>query len=673
MIFKRISPLVIAISVLAALARAQAPAPWRYDLRPGDHLVYSYSFHREVHSDDAQTAVEAHFRTHVMVAGEQGGILSAGFQRNRESAELLLYRIKGKDKLAEERPKFEKRMQVRPVRFSEAMEFTTSGEPRYSWEIARESSSHLLPALHEIDILPPNAVKVRDRWHSMDLLGIEFEWAGSEQVHGKNCHRVRGTSSDGSITLSYWWSPESRVIERIELDGSYPVPGGTTREHAHLELESLNRNEAYADWLTKPETRLGALEALLLSAWIPSPPDAIASLAKSSEPPAQRLALAIAGRRGQPIATSTQTELSSNTNPEVKALAAAMLTPSAFKPSPDACAPSTPPRKQPPKPGTLFRAAPPEKPGPPIAYFLRIPITYRGDHPVPLLVYLSGGAGLALDGVNTANDVIGATDYLVLYPQAGDYWWKPEVAAQLDAAMRDVFNEFNVDRDRVYIAGFSNGGTGSLYMAELWPQRFAAVVSLMGAGQCNPDVQKALPNLINLPMLFVHGEKDPIISPLCSQVTYDALGGLHPPIPPQMRRLPDREHDLTLQSDDGLTLAFLKDKTREVFPKRVSLYMTDLNFPRQYWVEVLEKKSDPAEVTAEIKKDNRIEIHSHEVRKLRLHLRPELLPQPGSVRILWNGKQMYEGPLQGACSVAAETNFADPKLDQSDRKEFSLP
>ena len=36
-------------------------------------------------------------------------------------------------------------------------------------------------------------------------------------------------------------------------------------------------------------------------------------------------------------------------------------------------------------------------------------------------------------------------------------------------ALRDVFNEFNVDRDRVYIAGFSNGGTGALYMAARWP------------------------------------------------------------------------------------------------------------------------------------------------------------------------------------------------------------
>ena len=55
--------------------------------------------------------------------------------------------------------------------------------------------------------------------------------------------------------------------------------------------------------------------------------------------------------------------------------------------------------------------------------------------------------------------------------------------------MNDVLQRYNIDRDRIYLTGFSNGGTGALYFATLWPQRFAAVVSLMGAGQCNDQVK----------------------------------------------------------------------------------------------------------------------------------------------------------------------------------------
>jgi pimeloyl-ACP methyl ester carboxylesterase len=611
--------------------------------------------------------------TQVVIAGEHGGIISAGFQRNRESAELLVYLVKGKDKLAQERPNFEQRMQNRPTQFSEAMEFTASGEPQYSWEAVRESYSHLVPALHEIEILPPGAVHTGQRWPGMNLLGIDFEWVGSEVLHGKTCYHVRGSTSDGSVTLSYWWSPESGVVERVELDGRYGLPGGITHEQARMDLESRSRSEALSGWLSRPETRLAALQALLLSQQSPVTADQLSTVLETGNTDAQLLALAVAQHRSLPLSTAALNGMKNSTSSVVRSFAAEILSSSGPRPLPDTCGLSIPQRKEPPKFGTLVRVASPKEPGSRSAYFLRVPATYRADHPAPLLVYLSGGAGLALDGVNTANDVIANTDYLVLYPQAGDYWWKPEVAKRVDAALRDTLDEFNVDRDRVYVAGFSNGATGALYMAALWPQRFAAVVSLMGAGQCNEEVQKRLPNLLNLPLLFIHGEKDSRIPSSCSKDTTVSIAGMHPRVAPQLRLLPGREHEITLQSDDGFSLPFLKDKVRDAFPKRVSLRLPDFAYPRQYWVEVLQKKSGVAEINAEIKAPNRLEIRSREVQKLRLHLRPEMFPQRGPVQILWNGKRVYEGPMQDACATAAGSSAADPKLDRSDRKEFSLP
>jgi len=667
----RPGPVLVATLACCCLTAAQAPSNWRYDLRPGDRLVYSYSVHRQTRSEDAESETEARFHSQVVIAGEHDGVISAGFQRNREAADLLVYREKGKDRLAHERPDFEQRMQRRPTQFSEAMEITPLGEPLYSWEFARESYSHLLHALHEIEILPPGTIRTGQRWPGMNLLGIAFEWVGSETLHGKTCYHVRGSNSDASVMLSYWWSPESGVLERIELDGRYSVPGGATHEQARMDLESRSRNETLTGWLAKPETRLAALQALLLAQQVPVTADQLSAVAETGTADAQLLALAIAQRRSLPLSVAALDAL--NSNPALKSIAAETLSPAAPKPSPQTCGSPRVERKLPLKSGTLVRVAKPEGAGTGTAYFLRVPATYRADHPTPLLIYLSGGAGLALDGVNTANDVIANTDYLVLYPQAADYWWKPDSAKRVDAALRDTMSEFQVDRDRIYVAGFSNGGTGALYLAELWPQRFAAVVSLMGAGQCNEEVQKGLPHLRNLPLLFVHGEKDSRIPSSCSKDTSDTLASMHSRMAPQLRIFPGREHEITLQSDDGLSLAFLLDKVRDVFPRRVSFHLTDLAYPRQYWVEVLEKKVATAEVSAEIKRPNRLEIHSREVRKLRLHLRPEMFPQPGPVRIVWNGKQVYEGPVLDACTAAAGLSVDDPKLDLSDRKEFSLP
>ena len=125
---------------------------------------------------------------------------------------------------------------------------------------------------------------------------------------------------------------------------------------------------------------------------------------------------------------------------------------------------------------------------------------------------------------------------------------------------------YNVDRDRIYITGFSNGGTGALYYARPGPSVSRGVVTLMGAGECNEQVKAGLGNARNLPLLLVHGENDPIITPDCSTTTHAALNDLHPAIAPELKILPKHGHDMTLQSDEGLTLAFFKNKLRNPFP-----------------------------------------------------------------------------------------------------------
>jgi dienelactone hydrolase len=339
----------------------------------------------------------------------------------------------------------------------------------------------------------------------------------------------------------------------------------------------------------------------------------------------------------------------------------------------DECHRALPEKAQPVKFGTTFELAPASKDNPEIPYLLRVPLTYHADRPAPLLIYLSGGAGMAIDGVNNAEDVVSQTDYIVIYPQAVRYWWTPQVARRVDTVLNDVLQRYNVDRDRIYLTGFSNGGTGAIYFATLWPQRFAAVVSLMGAGQCMNEIKAGLPNLENLPLLFVHGENDPIITPDCSTTTHAALTDLHPAVKPELKILPNRGHDITLQSDDGLTLAFFKNKLRNPFPREVNVSLSDQLAARGYWIEILDGKPGKSGMEARVKTDNTIEIHSHDVKSVRLHLRPELLPKPGDLRIVWNGKKMFSGQLRDRCSLQLTPTVGDPKLDLTDTRDLVLP
>src|SRR5580658_31032 len=683
---------------IACLASAQTPLPWRYDLRTGDHLIYRSTFQRHTQGgeDQTETQVEARFKTHVLVAGDNAERISLGFQRNREAAALTKYISKGKDRLAREQIDFQKRMQKRPSRFSEAMEISPAGEPRYPWEIARETYSYLIQAFHEVMSLPPGPLSKGVEWRSSALPGIGFRWVDDESIHGKLCHHVEGALPDGALKLSYWWSPESGILEQVALEGSY-LSDGTVHETARMELESRTRGESLENWLASADTRLGALQAILLTPSLPISAGQLAPVLDSNDPAsndpalndpaAHALALAIASRRKIEVPSALLGKLrqgaSAGVQTELRLLDDLSLNSGSSSSLVDECHRALPLKSPPVKFGTVLEvapAAPPAKDNPQISYLLRIPLTYREDRPSPLLVYLSGGAGFAIDAMHTADDIVSQTDYLVLYPQAEALWWTPQAARSFDAVFNDVLRRYHVDRDRIYLTGFSNGGTGALYFAMLWPQRFAAVVSLMGAGQCMDQLKAGLPNLKNLPLLFVHGENDPIISPECSQTTQAALIDLHPAISPQLKILPNHAHDITLQSDDGLALAFFKDKLRNPFPRTVDLSEFDALAARGYWVEILDGKPGKSDIDARVKPDNSIEIHSHDVKSIRLHLRPELLPKPGDFRIVWNGKKMFNGPRRDYCSLppgspsgSAPSATEDPKLDLADTRDFTLP
>ncbi len=609
------------------------------------------------------------------MAAESAGRISLGFQRNREAAELTEYRSKGKDRLAHEQAAFQKRMQTRPSRFSEAMEISPGGEPLNSWEIARETYSHILDVLHEVLNLPPLPVAKGEVWRSRTLPGLEFRWVDDESVHGKLCHHVEGTAADPALKLSYWWSPESGVLEQVTLDGNYLNFDETTHETARMELESRVRGEQLANWLGSADTRQGALQAILLNAEAPVSAEILAPALDpaSSEPASEALALAVASRRKIELPSGILGQLRQSASARVRLMAEAPSNAGLLQAPMDECHRPLPPSPSPAKRGTVLEVARAGKEEGEIPYLLRVPLSYREDRPAPLLVYLSGGAGFAIDGVNSAENIVSETGYMVLYPQAGGYWWRPEAARRFDAVLRDVFERYNIDRDRIYLTGFSNGGTGALYFASRWPHRFAAVVSLMGAGQCTEEVKAGLPNLGNLPLLLVHGANDPRIAPECSTSTHAALTEQRHAFKPELKILPNRAHDITLDSDDGLTLAFFANKVRNPFPREVDVSLSDSIAARGYWVEILDGKPGKSSVEARVKADNSIEIHSHDVKSLRLHLRPELLPKPGDVRIVWNGKKLFSGPLRDPCSLTPGPFSGDPKLDLSDTRDFVLP
>ncbi len=90
----------------------------------------------------------------------------------------------------------------------------------------------------------------------------------------------------------------------------------------------------------------------------------------------------------------------------------------------------------------------------------------------------------------------------------GVEWGSPACRDLVEHALRVVKQTFNVDENRVYVAGDSDGGRGTYAMVETEATFFAAAVPVIGA----PGGVTRFSNLVNLPFFAINGDKDTIFT-----------------------------------------------------------------------------------------------------------------------------------------------------------------
>jgi len=97
--------------------------------------------------------------------------------------------------------------------------------------------------------------------------------------------------------------------------------------------------------------------------------------------------------------------------------------------------------------------------------------------------------------------------------------------------------EFNIDVNRIYVAGQSDGGIGTWNIIVQRPNLFAAALPLCGGG----DVSGILA-IVNMPIWAFHGSRDKVISVTESRKMINALkraGGY-----PRYTEYPNVGHDV---------------------------------------------------------------------------------------------------------------------------------
>ncbi len=559
--------------LLLAAEILPAASALRYDLAPGDHLVFRETLVQDVTWPEHERGVRAAWRAHVVVKGRTAtGRAAVGIARVRTEAALTRYRERGQDRLAQEQPEFAQRLSAWPERYVEANVVDARGTPELPWNAVREWWSQALFDAHEIAALPATLDVPAPFGSALGLTVRQARWV---ETTAGTIWRVEARDG-GDVRLNYDFSPAAGVVTHLELDAGYgAAPSSIVHERWTVDLVERRRGEDASLWAADTETALAAERAA-------------AALAIANAPATAARVPFLPGTPFLPIREGR------------------------------------------------FAGHP---------YIVSVPETYRTGRPVPLLVYLSGGPGQAFSGALSAGRGEVDADWLVVYPQAISNWWEDDSVAMLDVLFDELLARFDVDPDRVYLAGASNGGTGALRYATFSPQRFAAVVSWMGAGRrvFPANDPPLVANLAHLPVLFVHGDRDSVVDVDCSKDAVAELRRRAPAAPVELHVLKGRGHDIHAGSDGDLGLPFLARARRDPFPRQVQLHLDDLRHPRRYWVEVAEKEGGAAEVTAAIGDDNRLDLRCRGVRRLRLHLVPELFPEAGPVRVVANGREVYAG------------------------------
>ncbi len=157
-------------------------------------------------------------------------------------------------------------------------------------------------------------------------------------------------------------------------------------------------------------------------------------------------------------------------------------------------------------------------------YIIYVPNSYDGTSAVPLLFNFHGFGGSASQFLNDADmrAEAEANSFILVYPQGsclnGASHWNPcpidgdnkstaDDVGFVEAMISEISSQYNLDMERIYAAGYSNGGMMAYGLANYKSDLIAAVASVSGSMlDCLGDTSHPMP------VVHLHGTSDGVVS-----------------------------------------------------------------------------------------------------------------------------------------------------------------
>jgi polyhydroxybutyrate depolymerase len=157
-------------------------------------------------------------------------------------------------------------------------------------------------------------------------------------------------------------------------------------------------------------------------------------------------------------------------------------------------------------------------------YFIHVPPNYESTQSIPVLLAFHGYGGTAKSFMKHSNfnEIADVNNFIVVYPEGLTFEWYThwnvggwtngstvDDVGFVNSLLDDLEVNYNIETNKIYATGMSNGGFMSFLLACQLSERIAAVASVIGSmtpetySACNPSHQ--------IPILQLHGTADDIV------------------------------------------------------------------------------------------------------------------------------------------------------------------
>lgn len=230
------------------------------------------------------------------------------------------------------------------------------------------------------------------------------------------------------------------------------------------------------------------------------------------------------------------------------------------------------------------------------------------------------------------------------------FWWFDNQAESLTAILKTIKQNYNVDDNRVTLAGVSDGGTGTYFFAFKQPTEWAVFLPYIGHPGVLRNTQSGgghklyFENLMSRALYIVNGENDPLypvssVRPFIDILEQAKINHIFKPIA-------GGGHNTNwLPEESPMIEQFKLDNPRDPFPEEIR-WVADRTdrYNRNLWIQVDELAIENQPGMLEVSRNgNTFSVSADSVTEFTLLLNPEEINFSEVVKVSVNGSLLFDG------------------------------